>query len=232
MYSILRCPVLDCSFSVRRGEGTNVSTFIRMFRLGISLFLFPFFSYKVRFWRYKLAGSAFTAFNRNEFKHMGKDVFLSSDLILRGPEFIDIGNNSSVGPRCSLTVWDVGVKKSNVSLSIGKSTSIGEGAHITASNRITIGNNVLFGKYVTVSDNNHGATTLAAIEVPPSQRALVGKGPVVIEDNVWIGDKATILSGVTIGYGAIVAANSVVLEDVPAATVVAGIPARPVKQMQ
>ena len=209
-----------------------MSKFVQMLRLTILPFLFPFFNYKVRFWRYKLLGSAFTALNRNKFKYMGRDVFLSSDLILRGPEFIDIGENSSVGPRCTLTVWDVGTKISSVSLSIGRNTSIGEGAHITAANRITIGNDVLFGKYVTVSDNNHGATTLAAIEVPPSRRALVGKGPVVIEDNVWIGDKATILSGVTIGKGAIVAANSVVLEDVPTATVVAGIPAKSVKQMQ
>lgn len=209
-----------------------MSTFVRILRLAIWPIIFPFFNYKARFWRYKFLGSLFTELNRNKFKYMGRDVFLSNDLILRGPEFIDIGENSSVGPRCTLSVWDVGTKVSRVSLSIGRNTSIGEGAHITVANRITIGNGVLFGKYVTVSDNNHGPTTLSEIDVPPSRRVLVGKGPVVIEDNVWIGDKATILSGVTIGKGAIVAANSVVLEDVPTATVVAGIPARLVKKMQ
>lgn len=58
---------------------------------------------------------------------------------------------------------------------------------------------------------------------------MVSKGPVIIEDNVWIGDKATILANVTIGKGAVVAANSVVTKDVPAYSVVAGIPAKVIK---
>lgn len=198
----------------------------------VTVLLFPFLSYKARFWRYRVLGLAFTARNRARFKGMGRDVFLSSDLILRGPEFIVIGRGSSVGPRCSLTVWYDGTTGDKALLTIGENTSIGEGAHITAADRIVIGDNVLFGKNITVSDNNHGNATLAQIELPPSRRPLVGKGSVVIEDNVWIGDKATILSGVTIGKGAIVAANSVVIQNVPGATVVAGVPARPVKQIR
>lgn len=65
---------------------------------------------------------------------------------------------------------------------------------------------------------------------PPISRKLHSKGPIAIGDNVWIGDKATILSGVTIGDGAVVAANAVVTRDVPAYSVVAGNPARVVKQ--
>jgi len=194
--------------------------------------LFPFLSYKAQFWRYRLLGIAYTSRNRARFKMIESDVFLSADLILRGPDRIEIGRGSSVGPRCSLTVWHAVGGENEASLTIGENTSIGEGAHITAANRISIGDNVLFGKHITVSDNNHGNATLSEIEVPPSRRALVSKGPVVIEDNVWVGDKATILTGVTIGRGSIVAANSVVLNDVPPATVVAGNPARPVKQMQ
>ena len=52
----------------------------------------------------------------------------------------------------------------------------------------------------------------------------------MIGDNVWIGDKATVLPGVTIGDGAVIAANAVVTKDVPAFTVVAGNPARIIKQ--
>lgn len=55
------------------------------------------------------------------------------------------------------------------------------------------------------------------------------KGPVKIGDNVWIGDRATILSGVTIGEGAIIAANAVLTHDVPAYTVVGGVPAKVIK---
>ena len=54
-------------------------------------------------------------------------------------------------------------------------------------------------------------------------------GGVVIEDNVWIGDKASILSGVTIGKGAIVACNAVVTKDVPPRSLVAGSPAKVIK---
>ncbi|MBR0310679.1 MAG: hypothetical protein IJQ97_07320 [Paludibacteraceae bacterium] len=54
---------------------------------------------------------------------------------------------------------------------------------------------------------------------------------VVIDDNVWIGEKSSILPGVHIGRGAIVAANSVVTHDVPAYSVVAGVPAKVIKQL-
>ena len=56
--------------------------------------------------------------------------------------------------------------------------------------------------------------------------------PFVIEDNVWIGINSTILPGVRIGYGAIVGAGSVVTKDVPAMTIVAGNPARIIKEIE
>ena len=55
---------------------------------------------------------------------------------------------------------------------------------------------------------------------------LCSKGPVVIEDNVWIGDKVTILGGVTIGDNAIIGANSVVTHDIPSNCMAAGMPAK------
>lgn len=60
--------------------------------------------------------------------------------------------------------------------------------------------------------------------------SLFSKGDVTIGDNVWIGDKATVLPGVTIGDGAVIAANTVVTHDVPAYSVVGGNPARIIKQ--
>ena len=61
-------------------------------------------------------------------------------------------------------------------------------------------------------------------------RPVVSKGSVIIGNNVWIGDKATILPNVTIGDGAVIAANSVVTKDVPAYSVVAGNPAKVIKE--
>lgn len=82
------------------------------------------------------------------------------------------------------------------------------------------------GRWVTISDNNHGRTDRNTLQLPPVERRLYSKGNVVIGDNVWIGDKATILSGVTIGDGAVIGANSVVTKDVPEYSVVAGNPAK------
>ena len=113
---------------------------------------------------------------------------------------------------------------------IGDSVSIGAFNHITCTNRIVIGDGVLTGKFVTVTDNSHGNTDYDSLHIKPNDRDVVSKGPVVIGNNVWIGDKATILPGVTIGDGAIIAANAVVTKDVPAYSVAAGNPARIIKK--
>lgn len=89
--------------------------------------------------------------------------------------------------------------------------------------------NHCFGRWVTISDNDHGEVIREQLDTPPADRPLHVKGPVTIGSNVWIGDKATILSGVTIGDGAVIAANSVVTKDIPAYTVAAGNPAHVIK---
>lgn len=63
------------------------------------------------------------------------------------------------------------------------------------------------------------------------RRAHLSFAPIVVEDDVWIGPAAVITQGVTIGAGAVVAAGAVVTRDVPAGTVVAGVPARVIKQI-
>ena len=93
-------------------------------------------------------------------------------------------------------------------------------------NRIELGKNVLTGKYVLITDNAHGDADPALLEMAPNKRPLVSKGPVVIEDNVWIGEKASILPGVHIGRGAIIGAGAVVTKDVPAGCMALGVPAR------
>ena len=82
---------------------------------------------------------------------------------------------------------------------------------------------------MTITDNSHGETDYDTLLQPPLMRLVTSKGPVIIGKDVWIGDKATILPGVTIGEGAVIAANSVVTKDVPAYSVVAGNPAKVIK---
>lgn len=88
------------------------------------------------------------------------------------------------------------------------------------------------GRRVTIVDNSHGNICLEFLLQHPSERKITSKGPVVIEDDVWIADKVTICPGVHIGKGSVLGANSVVTHDVPPYTLVAGSPARIIKQFK
>jgi acetyltransferase-like isoleucine patch superfamily enzyme len=69
--------------------------------------------------------------------------------------------------------------------------------------------------------------------IEPQRRDLKPSArPVIVEDDVWIGTRAVILPGVRIGYGSVIGAGSVVTKDVPPMTVVAGIPAKPIKKIK
>lgn len=168
------------------------------------------------------------------------------------PQFISIGEKTSFGDYLYLTAWnsyltvsdrvvhdgeiikdkinDVFVQHLNPCLTIGSNCNFGAFNHITCTNSIKIGNNVLTGKWVTITDNSHGGVDKDSLCIHPIQRPIVSKGEVYIDDDVWIGDKATILPGVKIGKSAIIAANSVVTKDVPPFCVVGGNPAVILKQ--
>ncbi|MGG6432229.1 2,3,4,5-tetrahydropyridine-2,6-dicarboxylate N-acetyltransferase [Anoxybacillus sp. D401a] len=87
--------------------------------------------------------------------------------------------------------------------------------------------NAVLGGRATVGKNCHvgAGAVLAGVIEPPSAK------PVIVEDDVMIGANAVILEGVTVGKGAVVAAGAIVTEDVPPYTVVAGVPARVIKQI-
>jgi acetyltransferase-like isoleucine patch superfamily enzyme len=115
---------------------------------------------------------------------------------------------------------------------IGDYVSFSDGVHISAINSISIGSHCLFGSKIYVSDHNHGiyaGDNQSSPEEPPAHRLLGGGGPVVIAENVWIGDNCVIIGPANIGRGAIIGANSVVRGVVPANTIVAGAPAKPIK---
>ena len=148
---------------------------------------------------------------------------------IHGSKCMKIAERTKFGDFFYLTSWTEYVQQ-KPTLEIGKHCNFGGFNHITCTNKIVIGNNVLTGRWVTISDNNHGNTSLEMLQKHPSERPIISKGPVIIEDDVWIGDKATILAGVHIGKGAVIAANAVVTKDVPAYSVAAGNPARIIKK--
>lgn len=161
-------------------------------------------------------------------RHIGKNSFIRYKMrLLKGARYITVGHNSHFGVQAELTAWDTfGDDRFTPSIEIGDNVSIGSYCHITAINRIVIGNGVLTGRWVTITDNSHGETDKETLDVLPVKRPLKSKGPVIIEDNVWIGDKATILPGVTIGRGSVIGANAVVSKDVPPYSIAVGNPIR------
>ena len=110
----------------------------------------------------------------------------------------------------------------NGCVEIGAHSFINYGSSITARSSVKIGAHCLLGHYTFVMDNHQH--DIVHNELPPSR-------PVVIEDEVWIGSKAVILPGVHIGHRAVIGAGSIVTNDVPPYCVVAGNPARIIRQL-
>lgn len=110
-------------------------------------------------------------------------------------------------------------------LVIGDGSSFGDYFHAGAANRIVIGRNVLGASGILILDHNHGnpRDDVSVDEVlDPKTRVLTSRGPVIVGDNVWIGEGVIILAGSHIGDGAIVAARTVVRGCVPARSVYSG----------
>jgi acetyltransferase-like isoleucine patch superfamily enzyme len=108
-------------------------------------------------------------------------------------------------------------------LEVGDRTFLNYGLDVAATKLVRIGADCLIGTHVTIMDNHfHGI--LARQEVPSGQ-------PIVIGDGVWIGNRVIVLPGVTIGARAVVGAGSVVTRDVAPGAVVAGNPARILRQL-
>lgn len=149
-----------------------------------------------------------------------------------GQKNINIGDYTTIQGNTILGCWTKYGKQNfqNARITIGNHCSIGEYNHITACNKITIGDGLLTGRYVIISDNSHGGLSEEEAEIVPSQRELKSKGEIIIGNNVWLGDKVAVLSGVHIGNNVIVAANAVVTKDIPDNSIVAGVPGKIVKQ--
>lgn len=178
----------------------------------------------------KFKSLLYTAWISHEFKSM--HGYIKCYIQIIGASHISIGKQTLIGKNVSLQCWDVFMNvKMTPELSIGNNCSVRDGSIITCANKIQIKDNVRIGPYVLISDNSHGASNRELLDTNPIKRPLCSKGGVVIEKNVWIGAKASIMSGVHIGQGAIIGANAVVTKDVPDFAVVGGNPAHIIKQL-
>jgi acetyltransferase-like isoleucine patch superfamily enzyme len=111
----------------------------------------------------------------------------------------------------------------NGRLFVGEETFINYGASIGAAGEIRIGSRVNIGPFVMVIDTTfHDVYDRSAVPAPE---------PVVIGDDVFLGAKCSVMPGVTIGEAAVVATGAVVTQDVPAFTIVAGVPAKVIREL-
>ena len=171
--------------------------------------------YRYLLWKNRLGG-------HKGFFHMGRNLDIINPQMIRLGHEVRIGNGTYLGP--IIHYADVFYKPT---IEIGDNTIIGKNSSIAAINGVIIGNNVLFAGGVHITDHSHGYSD---IQNPITHQALISKGPVIIEDDCWLGFSCEILSGVHIGKHSIVAARAVVTKDVPSFTIVAGNPAKVIKK--
>lgn len=142
-------------------------------------------------------------FYKKEMKHCGKNVYLrplSSDL--KG-------------------LWN---------LSIGNHTSIPKGSVFYCTEApLTIGNKVIFGPHPTIITGDHRIDVIGKFIIDSHEKLPQNDAPVTIEDDVWTGANITILKGVIIGRGAVIAAGAVVTKSCPPYAIIGGVPAKIIK---
>ena len=188
---------------------------------------FPYRAYK--FWRSRM-NILRSLWLRNAFKKCPNNVYLGRIGHVEHPECVTLGSGVSFGDNFYIYV---NKHKGNPApeILIGDNCWFGADNHITANLRIEIGDNVLTGKRVTISDNNHGNAEKETLGQAPRLREVVSKGPIRIGNNVWIGGRAVVNPGVTIGDNVVVASGAVVIKNVPPDVVVGGNPARIIKKL-
>lgn len=118
-------------------------------------------------------------------------------------------------------------------LSIGDDSSIPKGSTLYCTKApLTIGKKVIFGPHPTIITGDHRIDIVGKfiIDVTDDEKTPENDAPVVIEDDVWCGANVTILKGVTIGHGSVVAAGAVVTQSFPPYSIIGGVPARLLKR--
>lgn len=186
-------------------------------------------------------------FYRGRFKSCGGRLFLGKSIRFSFPSYITLGRDVFIGENSSVSglsqegiligdhvrirenAWIQATSRLHepgAGASIGDNTYIGPNVYLGAGGRVRIGKNVVMGAYIQILAENHefdqpGKTI--------SEQGVTRKG-IVIEDDVWIGNLAVILDGVSVGRGSVIGAGSVVTKNVPPYSVAAGNPARVIRE--
>ncbi len=154
---------------------------------------------------------------------LGDDVVVDDNCVLdakgEGNRGITVGNRVFIGRNSILTCKDG-------DLEIGDDVSIGFNCTLFSGSKVRVGSSTLVAAYCFLVGGGH---EFDGLDIPVIEQDRPSKG-IEMGDNVWLGAHVTVLDGVRVGSGAIVGAASVVGEDVPEGTIVAGAPARVIRQ--
>lgn len=161
------------------------------------------------------------------FQSFGSESVLEKPLLLANPEYITIGNGTSIRRGARLEI----VKSVSVppEMRIGSQCLIEQNVQIICRHRVLIGNNVSIAGHCAIVDVTHPYEQLQPGSENIGHHILQGIDEVIIEDNCFVGFGAVILPGVSLGKGCVVGANSVVTKSFGPKTVIAGVPARKIK---
>jgi len=151
----------------------------------------------------------------------GRMVSVKGNLKLWAKGKIVIGDNCKIWSVIGTTQISAGPM---ATIEIGENTFINSGSIITARKRIKIGKNCHIANQVIIMDDDFHAVN--------ERNLSSAKKDIIIADNVWIATRVTILKGVNIGEGAVVAAGAVVTKDVPPFTLVGGVPAKTIRAIK
>jgi acetyltransferase-like isoleucine patch superfamily enzyme len=164
----------------------------------------------------RLSAAARSVFDLRTYLHAFRLAHFSSYSHVRQVRRLTLGEGVSMAPNVSF--------RNAERIAIGAGSHIGEHSVIWAGNttaRVVIGEKCLFAPNVTLTASNYGIVQgeVAIMDQPKVEQ------DIVIGDGAWLGANVVVLAGVTIGEGAVVAAGAVVTKDVPAQSIVGGVPA-------
>jgi acetyltransferase-like isoleucine patch superfamily enzyme len=171
--------------------------------------------------RWKLL--ARVAYHRARGVSLPQSVVLFEDVkLLRFPSHITLGADVVVKSGTHICPCNERAR-----VSIGDRTTVGFHSFLYASSQITIGADCMIAPFAYLVDSNHGTK----LGIKMNQQSNEPQ-PIHIGDDVWIGARAVILPGVTIGSGSVIAAGSVVTRDVEPNAIVGGTPAKPIRSRE
>jgi acetyltransferase-like isoleucine patch superfamily enzyme len=154
------------------------------------------------------------------FMKLGDDVHISA----LGRKGVFIGDNVSIGAY-SRVIVSTSFHHLGEFIRVGNNVGMGEYAYLGGAGGLEIGDECIIGQYFSCHPENHIATDP---EMAIRHQGVVRKG-IKIGKNCWIGSKVTILDGVQIGNGCIIAAGAVVNKSFPANSIIGGVPAKLIK---